>query len=70
MNANASPKQGGGLRYRVSQNLPPQKVREGFRFEVVDSCHSSDGGPVAIFWCSQEDTALNHAARLNRMVQP
>jgi len=37
-------------RFHVSDCLPPALRRQGYRFEVVDMTHPSDGGPVAVSW--------------------
>jgi hypothetical protein len=37
-------------RFHVSESLPPDKRKQGYRFEVIDAVHPSDGGPVAIGW--------------------
>jgi hypothetical protein len=44
-------------RFVVSPNLPPDKRQEGYRFEVIDSTHPSDGGPVAVAWFRTRETA-------------
>lgn len=52
-------------RYSVSPNLPPQFKRQGFRFEVVDRTHPSDGGPVAISWHKTRQDADEAVSALN-----
>ena len=48
--ASCKPLEGKMKRFLISKNLPPAKKREGYKVEIVDSKHLSDGGPVAIAW--------------------
>lgn len=54
-----------GNRFIVSKNLPPTLKRIGYRFEVVDLTHPSDGGPVAVAWFKDEAPAIADAADRN-----
>jgi hypothetical protein len=47
-----------GERFFISESLPPDKRKQGYRFEVVDMTHPSDGGPVAISWHTSIEDAV------------
>jgi len=53
-------------RFFISESLPPDKRKQGYRFEIVDMTHPTDGGPVAIEWHVNLADAVERVRDLKR----
>lgn len=50
-------------RFVVSTRLPKFYRDQGFRAEIIDRKHPSDGGPVAIHWFKSKGEAESFLAQ-------